>query len=87
MSSDDAPLESLTAFMVVLTKDGGLDVYTSTIPTVTMERHANLVDLEAASMRLAAESGRLLLAQSLRPEPAKTASDVVSEALAKRSGE
>lgn len=84
--SDLDPVEAVTAFMVVVTPDGGLDVFTTSMPTVNMKRSATLADIEQAGMRLSVEAGRTMLLKSLQAEPETSPSQVVSEALSKRSG-
>jgi hypothetical protein len=87
MTEQTPNVDALTAFMVVLTKNGGLDVHTSTMPSVTIERTATLTDIEAASSRLLAEAGRMIMREMLQEETAPSPSERVSEALAKRAQE
>jgi hypothetical protein len=81
----ETPLDVIAAFLVVLTKDGGVDLFTSDMPPVRAERAASLGDIESAAQRLVAESGRALLQRALQQAPEPKAADVVAEALAKRA--
>ena len=87
MEEENEPLEALTAFTVVMYPSGGVDVLTSDVPEVNMERKAELVDIENAVNQISREVNRLLMKQLLMPKAPKTTSDLVSDALAKRSGE
>lgn len=81
--TEETPIEALTAFLVVMTPSGGIDVFTSTMPTINMQRRADLADIESAGQRLVSEAGRMLMRQALEPEE-KTTSAIVAEALSRR---
>lgn len=87
MSTQNTTVDAVTAFMVILNNDGGLDVHTTKMPTVNVTRVADVADIEAAALRLAAEAGRILMQQALQGAPEPSPSAVVAEALAKRAQE
>jgi hypothetical protein len=84
MSQEETAVDAITAFMVVLNKNGGVDVHVNNMPTLNIDRTADLVDIEAASARLVAESGRMLMLRAMAQPTDVTPAAVVAEALAKR---
>ena len=81
------PLEVVTAFMVIVQKDGNIGIATSAIPSLTVDREATLEDLERACQHVAASAGRAILVRSLVPQQPPAPSAVVADALRKRMEE
>lgn len=79
------PTEVTTAFFVVVERSGRVSVLTSQIPNLVLDRTATLLDIETYAAQSAAEAGRAMLAQSLRPPSEASVSDRVAQALAQRS--
>lgn len=81
----DNPTEVTTAFFVVVERSGRVSVLTSQIPNLVLDRAATLLDIETYAAQSAAEAGRAMLTQSLRPASEASVSDRVAQALAHRS--
>ena len=85
-TTEDQP-QFLTAFTVVVTWDGGLVLVTDT-PEITRFRDPTPVDVEAASLRLAAEMSRTIVVgqiqSALTPPAPETPAKRVSKKLAEQ---
>ena len=84
MTDPTSPTEVLTGFFVIVQRDGRVTVATESIPAITMDHAATLIDIETFSAQVSREAGRLLLAHELRPTAPESPADQVAGALARR---
>ena len=85
------PIPVQTAFFVTVDRAGVVSVHTKEIPSVTIDREASLLDLEAYASQVIRNVNRVATAQlilsALSPAPDPTPADRVADALSKRTGE
>lgn len=81
------PIDVLTAFMVVVQKNGRVAVLTDSLPPMNLDHTADLFDVETYASQVGREAGRVLALRMATPAPEATPADRISEALSRRNEE
>lgn len=85
--SEQEPLEVLTAFMIVVQKNGRVAVLTDNIPPMNLDHTADLFDVETYGAQVSREAGRVLAHRMSQPVVEPSPADRISEALSRRNEE
>ena len=81
------PIEVLTAFMLVVQKNGRVQILTEEFPAMTLDHPADLFDVETYASQAAREAARILSQRMNQPAPMITTADRIHEALSRRAEE
>lgn len=85
--SDESMIDALTAFLVVVQKDGRVAVLVDDFPPLTLQHTADLFDVETFAAQASREAGRVLAIQANQPPVEITPADRIAEALTRRNEE
>lgn len=85
--SDESMIDVMTAFLVVVQKDGRVAVLVNDFPAMQLQHTANLFDIETYASQAAREAGRVLGVHASQPPAETKTSDRIAEALNRRNEE